>query len=122
MSEDESNVLDLKAGLPSARLKRLDFGDKRARCRHRAIAVWPREPIIECVNCGAVVDPYEWIRTVCRNWEMMKNNQEIERAETAAEIAELKKALKVLRREYAGEAERRQLESAVAILPPRRRV
>jgi hypothetical protein len=49
----------------------------------------------------------------------MLANVRYQRKKTEAEVAELKKQLRVLRKEFASEGERRAAERAVMILPPK---
>jgi len=121
MADDDGNIVDFKSSAPSARLKSFDRSAKHTSCRHKQIEVWHREPIIECQNCGVVVDPYQWIRDRCRDHDQMMNSLEYQKQALQGEIEELKKMRRVLRREYRDERERRDTERAVAVLPPQSR-
>lgn len=116
--ETPSNVVALQLPRPSARLKRLDFTDPRARCQHEKVEIWPNQPRIECKACGALVDPYDWLRKHCREWQRMEDDLEAERQNVRDEIEELKKARRLLRQEYADEVEKRRTERAIMVLPP----
>jgi hypothetical protein len=118
MSDD--NVVSFRKDVPSARLKRLDWNDKRATCRHRCIEVWVKEPIIECSDCGAVVDPFAWIRDLTNEWEEVDRRRDQLRQDAEREMAEIKKQLRMLRGDLRDEKERREAERAVMVLPPRR--
>ena len=121
--DDDDNVVDFRAAsTPSARLKEFDWSDKRARCPHKSILVWAKEPILECGSCGAVVDPYQWIRDRVSDWRSMVEAVEFKKRMAQEELDSLKKQLRLLRREYKDEAEKRRAEGQVAILPPQRRV
>lgn len=119
MAEDD-NVVSFRSGAPSARLKELDWSDARARCQHRSVMVWAKEPILECQDCGAVVDPYAWIRARCADWSSLIAPLKRKKAEMEGEIAELRKALRALRGEFKDEAERRAAERALHVWPKKR--
>ena len=112
---DESKVVSIRDGAPSARLKFPDWSDKRARCEHKQVEIWAKEPIIECSMCGAVVDPYEWLRARCRDWHSLHASLEHKRDEISREIKQLSEALRVLRGEYKSEAEKRAAERSLHI-------
>lgn len=118
MSEDK--VVAFRAGAPSMRLKSLDWTDKRAHCKHVAVQVWQDEPILECKDCGAVVDPYRWIRDRCATWKKMEDEVGYRVKAAKGEMEDLQKSLRILRGEYKDERERRQAETALMVLPPRR--
>ena len=115
-----ADIVNIKSAAPSARLKKLDWGDKRASCRHKAVGIWVKEPILECDDCGAVVDAHQWIRDRCRDWDQIQSGLEFKRNEVKREIEELKKTLRLLRKEYKDERERLATERSIAILPPQR--
>lgn len=121
---DRGKVLAFRRAVPSARLKSLDHDEKRAACQHLCIEVWPHEPIIECATCGAVVDPYHWIRGLTLDWAEVERRRDQIKREAEREMAEIRQQLRALRGEYRDEAERvaaeRQAARAVAVLPPRR--
>lgn len=120
---DDSNVIDfVGAGVPGMAIKPRDIGDPRRFCKHRQIMVSSDEPIIECATCHAYVDPYNWLRERCADYKKLYDAQTSLVEEAKRELAELKTALRLLRREYADEAEKRRAESSLMILPPRRRV
>lgn len=117
---DEENVVSFRSASPSARLKKFDHDDKRQHCQHKSIEVWCKEPIIECTACGAVVDPYWWIRERCNDWREMVAAITWRRDEAQRELDELKARLRILRKEYATEAERIRAESQLMHMPPQR--
>lgn len=118
------NVVSFRAAAPSARLKELDWTDKRARCEHKKIEVWAKEPILECRDCGAVVDPYAWIRSRINDWRYWQEAERAKYDDLKREREDLQKQVRILRGEYKDEAERvaaeRAAARAVAIMPPRR--
>lgn len=116
----DDNVIGFRPGPPSARLKSLDWKDKRANCRHRRIEVWTKEPIIECADCGAVVDPYAWMRATIGEWKEMVDAVKYQRRAIEGEIEELKKGLRILRKEYRDEREKQEAANHLMIMPPRR--
>ena len=118
---DEENIIEFRAATPSARLKKLDWQDKRSRCPHRRVEIWSKEPILECADCGAVVDAHQWIRDRCQDWAQMMSNLKFKRQEIETEIEELKKARRILRKKYKDEREKREAERAIMIMPPQRR-
>lgn len=118
---DEDNIVEFRTGAPSARLKNLDWQDKRARCKHKRVEIWRKEPILECTDCGAVVDAHQWIRDRCQDWAQVMSNLKFKKQEIEAEIDELKKARRILRRKYKDERERREAEGALMHMPPQRR-
>ena len=119
------NVISFRDASPSARLKALDWNEKRARCEHKKVEVWLKEPILECRTCGAVVDPYEWIRGRVRDWKQWQDSERFRCEELKLEREKLQKELRKLRGEYRDEAERaaaeREAARAVMVLPPQRR-
>lgn len=123
MSE-ETNVVAFRKDVPTASFKRLDADDLRATCQHRRVCVGMRDPILECAECQAPVDPYVWIRTLTREWDEVCRQHEEKKRSAEREIEVLKKRLRVLRGEYESEAERiaeeREAERAIAVLPPKR--
>lgn len=119
---DDGKVVSFRSLAPSARLKKFDHTDIRANCQHDRIQVWVKEPIIECADCGSVVDPYYWIRRRCSDWQRLHDGVTFQISEAKAELDELRAALKILRGQYRSEAERRRAEHHLMIMPPRRRV
>jgi hypothetical protein len=118
---DEDNIVEFRAAAPSARLKNLDWQDKRARCRHKRVEIWRKEPILECTDCGAVVDAHQWIRDRCQDWAQVMSNLKFKKQEIEAEIGELKKARRILRKKYKDDREKRDAERALMHMPPQRR-
>lgn len=116
-----AEVIDLKSRGPSAALKKLEWTDKRSSCQHERIEIWPREPIIECADCGVVVDPYYWLRRVCERWRMVEDTAAYRARALKDEADEIKKSLRILRAEYKDESERREAERSLMRLPPRKR-
>lgn len=117
---DDSNIVEFRAGAPSARLKQFDGTEKHVGCQHRRVEIWPREPILECADCGVMVDAHEWIRSRVHDWRQMVSAVEWKRDEAQREINELKERLHMLRKEYATEIEKRRAEHALMVMPPRR--
>ncbi len=118
---DENNIIKFRAGVPSARLKNFDWKDKRSRCNHPRVEIWRKEPILECVDCGAVIDPHQWIRDRCLDWAQLMSTLKFQRQEIEGEIVELKKARRILRRKYKDDREKREAERAIMHMPPQRR-
>jgi hypothetical protein len=116
----DDKIVAFRSAAPSMRLKSLDWTDKRSQCKHFAVQVWSNEPILECCDCGAVVDPYQWIRARIAAWSNMEIDASFRVKEARAELEELKKTLRVLRAEYKDEKERREAETALMVLPRRR--
>ncbi len=116
----DDNVINLMdAAVPSARLKQLDWSDKRARCEHKHVLVWSNEPILECKDCGGIVDPYQWIRGRARDWKSIIDNVEGKKKLIEMEIADLQKALRLLKGEFKDERERQEAKRMLMILPKR---
>lgn len=118
---DDDKVVSFRSGAPSARLKELHWNDKRALCQHMSVEVWTSEPILECADCGAVVDPYQWIRNRVKDWAHMENEAKYRVDDAKREIADLKKTLKALRGEVDDAAEANRVKHALMVMPPRRR-
>ena len=118
--DDDKIVAFRKSSEPSARLKGLDWNDKRTFCRHGAVQVWDKEPILECCDCGAVVDPYQWIRDRCHEWAGMVASVQYRIDAAKLEMVELKKALKVLRKAHGAAVEAGRAQQALMVLPPQR--
>ena len=112
MSDDK--VVPFVPGVPSMAFRETATNAKRAFCQHWRIAVDGSEPIIECRDCGAIVDPYQWLRQSIRNWDAPIKTREF-KLET--EIENRKRALRILRNECADEAEKRIAARAIAVLP-----
>lgn len=84
--------------------------------------MWQSETVIECADCGAVVDPYVWIRARCHDWHQMLDHIQDQEKQAKAELEKIKKSLRLLRKEYESEVEKKAVESAVMILPPKRSI
>jgi hypothetical protein len=119
MSED-GKVINFKTAAPSARMKQFDAADKRPSCPHHHIEIWHKEPIIECQDCGAVVDPYYWIRQRCEDWRQMEDAVQWRINAAKRELEELRVAVRLVRKEYKDEAEKRQAERQLMVMPPQR--
>lgn len=117
---DDSNIIEFRAGAPSARLKEFDGTEKHLTCKHHHVEIWRREPILECRDCGVVVDAHAWIRDRVNDWREMVRAVEWKRDEAQRELDELKARLRVLRQEYASEIEKRRAEHQLMVMPPRR--
>ncbi len=118
----DNTVIGFRSGAPSARLKAFNGTDPRPNCQHRRIEIWAKEPVVECIDCGSVVDPYWWLRRRCEDWKQAMQAIELKMNAAKQEVEELKAALRILRREYKDEAEKRKAETALMHLPPRSRV
>lgn len=118
--QDGGKVIAFRKAPPSSRLKRLEDDEMRLTCRHINVEIWAAEPILECTDCGAVVDPYAWIRTLTREWDAYEKRREDTKREVEREMAELQKRLRILRKEYQDESERCAAEREIAVLPPRK--
>lgn len=119
MADEADNIVNFRSGAPSARLKHLDWSDERTRCQHKRVEVWAKEPILECADCKAIVDPYQWIRDRCRDWDEIESTHKFRKAEMKSEENSLRKALRLLRGEYADVKERREAERSLMVLPKR---
>jgi hypothetical protein len=119
MSETD-NVVAFERDLPTSKLK--PRNPDKANCRHRKIWVSQDEPMVECVQCGSVVDPYAWIRAFTADWNAIQMSHELFKKAAAEEQAEIKRKLRQLRKEYASEAERLRDDREVMVMPARERV
>lgn len=120
---DETNIVDFKASAaPSARVKTWqDVGEKRAMCRHTHVEVYSNEPILECKDCGGIVDPYVWIRKRCSDWKQMEDAVQCRISMAKAEYEDLKKAVRHLRGEWKDEVEKNRAERrSLMIRPPQK--
>lgn len=120
MSE-EDNIVNFKAAsAPSARVKTWrDVGEKRAMCRHTHVEVYSNEPILECKDCGGIVDPYVWIRQRCADWKQMEDAIHYRITSAKDEYENLKKAIRHLRGEWKDEVEKNRAERhSLMIRPP----
>jgi len=120
MTDTPDNVVSIHDATPSTGIKSLDWSDKRARCQHARVLIWEKEPIAECRDCGAILDPFMVLRRHCNYWRQMTAPLEAQKAGLEAEIAGLKKALKALKGEFATEAEKRAADRALHIWPGRK--
>lgn len=118
----DSTIVDFRSAAPSMRIKPREVGDHRAFCKHKQIEVWAAEPIITCSSCGATVDPFSWLRDRCRDWQQLRDTALYQVEEAKREMAELKTAIRLLRKEYADEAEKSHVERQLMVLPPRKRI
>lgn len=118
----DDNVVNFAAAAPSLKFVQREPGDPRRFCDHRKIEVWQDEPIIKCTKCHATVDPYRWIRDRCTDYRRLHEAETFRINDAKQELAELTIALRLLRREYADEAEKRRAERQLMVMPPRRRV
>jgi hypothetical protein len=116
----DDNVVDITKARGSIEIKRDPSHPERAACQHRAVWIWANEPILECRTCGATVDPHQWIRRHVGNWENVLGELKYTKRDLEREIGELKKAVRILRREYADEAEKREAERSIMVMPPRK--
>lgn len=118
---DEGNVVEFKVTAPSARMKQFDdVANKRRSCEHKRVEVWGTEPILECSDCGGVVDPYDWIRKRCRDWKQMVDSVKYNVASAKEELDGLKTAIRLLRKEYKDELEKARACRELFVRPPRR--
>ena len=120
---DEAKVIDFKSHTaPSARVKSWqDVGDKRSACPHIHVEVYDKEPILECRDCGGIVDPYWWIRRRCADWKQMTDAVEYKVKDTKRELEELRVAVRHLRGEWKDAAEKNAAERhSLMIVKPRR--
>jgi len=115
MSDDK--VIKFAPGTPSMAFRERALDAKKSLCRHWRIAVDSREPIVECRDCGAIVDPYAWIRQSIGNWDGPIREREFKIKQLDDEITNRKSALRILRNECATEAEKRHAARAIAVLP-----
>ena len=118
---DGGNIVKFQAGAPSARMKSLtDDLAKRRCCKHEHVEIWMNEPILECADCGGVVDPYTWIRNRVTDWKQMVNAVEWKVRETKEELEGLKAQVRILRAEYKDELEKARACRELFVRPPRR--
>lgn len=124
MSEDKpANVVEFKSAAPSARMKQFDDLpelNKRRFCGHKHVVVWGTEPIIECADCGGVVDPYKWIRDRCADWREMEAAISYKIQAAKEELEGLRAAVRMLRGEYKDEMEKARACRELFVRPPRR--
>ena len=116
MTDKGDNIVKLADFAPSLSVKRVDWTEKRARCKHRAISVWAKEPIVECRDCGAVVDPIQWIRDRCNDFDYLQ----AEKKRLESDIAALQESKKLARAAVRREREKahRELDRQAMVLPP----
>ena len=119
MGDDDKVVQFRSAELPS-RVKRPDDPKRRAGCQHKRTSIWMDEPILECSDCGAIIDPYCWIREQATKWDQIQGRVDYARKEADREMADIKKQLRQLRGEYADEKEHQATKKALMVLPPRK--
>lgn len=120
---DESNVVSFpKEGRPAIRKELHNVAaEKKARCRHETCTISRYEPVIACDKCGAVVDPYEWLRKNIEHFGMaIKNGAEMQRDDLQREAKELTNLVRQLRGEFKDEMEKKRFQSQVVIKPPKR--
>lgn len=119
--ETGGNVVEFKVTAPSARMKQFDdVADKRRFCKHVHVEIWGNEPILECGDCGGVVDPYKWIRDRCSDWRQMVGAVEFKVHEAKEELEGLRTAVRMLRGEYKDELEKARACRELFVRPPRR--
>lgn len=116
----DSNVITFRRDVPASRIKRPEGNAKRQCCQHRQVEIWACEPVLECRDCGAMVDPYDWIRTLTHEWGDVERQHAYRKREAEREMAEIEKKLRALRGEFRDETERREASRAIAVLPARK--
>lgn len=114
---DDDKVVPFVPSTPSMAFKERGGDIKRAICKHWRIAVSQDEPMIECRDCGAIVDPYRWLRQSIGQWDGAIREREFKIQQLDGEIEGRKTALRLIRKEYESEAEKRRAERAIAVLP-----
>jgi hypothetical protein len=73
--------------------------EKAGYCRHGEIALVAHERRIECAECGATLDPFDYLlgdaRAIRRGWENYRHVQQLikERMETIAKLDKEKRRL-----------------------------
>jgi hypothetical protein len=122
MSEDDKVVpLTSAPSIPGLQVKRQTTAERKDPfCKHWQIWVYAREPIIECKTCGAIVDPYQWLRLTTDNWQAAQDRVKYQITDMERERDELKKAVRLLRGEYKDETEKREAARAIMVMPPRK--
>lgn len=106
--EPKNNVVKLQPRAAGVEIKRMDRNDKRSTCRHPSVWIWESEPIMECRDCGAMIDPFVWMRANFKKFDQQIADKIAERDRIAAETAELKawapwlRSLKALERIWRG--------------------
>lgn len=121
MSDDAGNIVEFKASAPTARMKQFDdVPDKRRFCKHVHVEIWGNEPILECGDCGGVVDPYKWIRDRVSDWRQMESAVAFKVREAKEELEGLRASIRILRGEYKDELEKARACRELFVRPPRR--
>lgn len=75
--------------VPGAKVIRLDQWVKRrqrATCEHIEVVVDDDHPSLECVTCGAAVDPWYWIRQLAERSEQWQASWDAVQKDKLAEI------------------------------------
>jgi hypothetical protein len=115
---EPDNIVSFRAAGASALFKdRQTLPERRLDCRHKPIWVYADEPILECRNCGAIVDPFRWIRDRVNEWKSMQAAVDWKIAEAKRELDGLRTAIRQLRGEWKDESEKRR---TLMIQPPRK--
>lgn len=119
---DESNVVAFpKEAKPTLQAEPRDLTCRKRICGHSRCVIRELEPILECKDCGAFIDPYEWMRKNVRHiGATIKGGAEKQRDELLREAEELSKLVRQLRGDFKSEIEKRRFQSQVVIKPPKR--
>lgn len=70
---------------------------ERPFCRHSAIQVNEKERAVRCRNCGAVVDPFEWMLSVAKQETQLADNVKALRREEAQRRQNIEKLIQIER-------------------------
>lgn len=116
MGDETDNVVSLAAIKPFLQTKRANWSDKKSRCQHWHVVVRSDEPILECKDCEAIVDPFHYIRNLAGLWDgLMAQKKRLE-----ADIEALQESKKQVRQELRRERDKadREISRQAMVLPP----
>lgn len=94
---------------------------KMSVCQHHECSLDPVQPILTCDQCGAVLEPYDWMRKTMR-WfgHSIKAGAVRQKEDLEREAKELSELIRQLRGEFKSEIERRRFEAQPVVKPPKR--
>ena len=88
MSND--NIIDFPVSNPRSEAEQgLGYRPKEIYCRCISIEVSEYDRTVECQNCGATIDPFDWCLNQCRDWEYLDKRKQRKEAELIKSIDKL---------------------------------
>lgn len=125
VGEDPGNVLSFPKNAKRHRACKISetksYHQKMATCQHHDCSIDPVQPILTCDQCGALLEPYDWMRKTMK-WfgHSIKAGALRQKEDLERESQELSELIRQLRGEFKSEVERRRFEASPVVKPPKR--